>query len=135
MDESCRFIIRTSLIGFPAQSVRSSNTEAPEDANNALDSPYLLVLFTGRLKAGYLTKSIATFRTVKVNQLVTILLIESSIHVLDNIGIPVNISLTHIESHKSPTTVLFDVDTRRISISHCEIPKSITLNVLAVSQG
>ncbi|GJV92657.1 hypothetical protein Tco_1540470 [Tanacetum coccineum] len=33
------YIIRTSLTGFPAQSVRSSNA-------NALDSPYLLVLNT-----------------------------------------------------------------------------------------
>ncbi|GKD41005.1 hypothetical protein Tco_1261212 [Tanacetum coccineum] len=110
-------------------------TYAPEDANNAVDSSYLLVLFTGRLKAGYLTKSNATFRTVKVNQLVTILLIESSIHILDNIEIPVNTSLIHIESRKSPTTVLFDVDARRISIRHYEILKSITVNVLAVSQG
>ncbi|GJZ49813.1 putative reverse transcriptase domain-containing protein [Tanacetum coccineum] len=36
-------------------------------------------------------------------------------------------------SHKSPTAVLFDVDTRRISISHYEMLKSITLNVLARS--
>ncbi|GKD55464.1 hypothetical protein Tco_1288851 [Tanacetum coccineum] len=35
----------------------------------------------------------------------------------------------------SPTAVLFDVDTRRISIRHCEILKSITLNVLARLQG
>ncbi|GJZ73789.1 hypothetical protein Tco_0637935 [Tanacetum coccineum] len=37
--ESCRFIIRTSLTRFPAQSVRSSNADA-------LNSPYLLVLLT-----------------------------------------------------------------------------------------
>ncbi|GJV55067.1 ribonuclease H-like domain-containing protein [Tanacetum coccineum] len=33
-------------------------------------------------------------------------------------------------SHKSPTVVLFDVDTGRISIRHCEMLKSTTLNVL-----
>ncbi|GJV34661.1 hypothetical protein Tco_1395061 [Tanacetum coccineum] len=38
-------------------------------------------------------------------------------------------------SHKSPITVLFDVDTGRISIRHCEMLKSITLSVLAISQG
>ncbi|GJR10378.1 hypothetical protein Tco_0793030 [Tanacetum coccineum] len=43
--------------------------------------------------------------------------------------------LIHIESRKSPTVVLFDVDTGRISIRHCEMLKSITLNVLARSQG
>ncbi|GKA14585.1 hypothetical protein Tco_0694231 [Tanacetum coccineum] len=36
-------------------------------------------------------------------------------------------------SRKSPTAVLFDVDTRRISIRHCEMLKSTTLNVLAKS--
>ncbi|GKD41796.1 F-box/kelch-repeat protein-like protein [Tanacetum coccineum] len=33
---------------------------------------------------------------------------------------PVDTSLIHIESRKSPTAVLFDVDTRRIFIRHCE---------------
>ncbi|GJZ74562.1 hypothetical protein Tco_0639027 [Tanacetum coccineum] len=32
----------------------------------------------------------------------------------------VDISLIHIESRKSPTAVLFDDDTKRISIRHCE---------------
>ncbi|GJW43775.1 hypothetical protein Tco_0072574 [Tanacetum coccineum] len=38
-------------------------------------------------------------------------------------------------SHKSPTTVLFDVDTGKISVRHCDMLKSTTLNVLARSQG
>ncbi|GJZ26098.1 RNA-directed DNA polymerase [Tanacetum coccineum] len=38
-------------------------------------------------------------------------------------------------SHKSPTAMLFDVDTGRISIRHREMLKSTTLNVLARSQG
>ncbi|GKA51487.1 hypothetical protein Tco_0744683 [Tanacetum coccineum] len=42
-------------------------------------------------------------------------------------------SLIHIESRKSPTVVLFDVDSGRISIRHSEILKNITLNVLARS--
>ncbi|GJT14495.1 hypothetical protein Tco_0861537, partial [Tanacetum coccineum] len=85
---------RTSLTGFPAQSVRSSNTEA-------LDSPYLLVLFTR--------------------------MFQSKQHV--------DTSLIHIESRKSPTAELFEVDSGRISIRHCGMLKSITLNVLAESQG
>ncbi|GJR19480.1 hypothetical protein Tco_0968007 [Tanacetum coccineum] len=36
-------------------------------------------------------------------------------------------------SHKSPNAMLFDVDTGRISIRHCEMIKSTTLNVLARS--
>ncbi|GJS77809.1 hypothetical protein Tco_0727690 [Tanacetum coccineum] len=81
-NQSCesRFNLRRiSLTGFPAQSVRSSNTDA-------LDSPYLLVLVTGT------SQSRQHFDT----------------------------SLIHIESRKSPTAVLFDVDTKRISIRHCE---------------
>nr|GFA77514.1 hypothetical protein [Tanacetum cinerariifolium] len=62
---------RTSLTGFPAQSIRSSNAIA-------LDSPYLLVL---------------------------------------NIG--TSQSRQH-ESRKSPIAELFDVDSGRISIHHCE---------------
>ncbi|GKE42698.1 hypothetical protein Tco_1469982, partial [Tanacetum coccineum] len=60
---------------------------------------------------------------------------ESSIHLLDQNRYSVDTRLIHIEFCKSPTAVLFDVDTGRISIRHCEILKSITLNVLARSQG
>ncbi|GJU43138.1 hypothetical protein Tco_1200404 [Tanacetum coccineum] len=74
-----RFIIRTSLKGFPARSVISSNTYA-------LDSLYLLVFITGTS--------------------------QSRQHV--------GTSLIHIENCKSPTAVLFDDDTGRISIRHCE---------------
>ncbi|GKB90188.1 hypothetical protein Tco_0962460 [Tanacetum coccineum] len=38
-------------------------------------------------------------------------------------------------SHKSPTAVLFDVDTGRISIRQCEMLKSTTQNVLARAHG
>ncbi|GJR72367.1 hypothetical protein Tco_0084732 [Tanacetum coccineum] len=47
------------------------------------------------------------------------------------LGVSSQIPLIHVESRKSPTTVLFDVDTERISIRHCEMLKSITLNVLS----
>ncbi|GJW93598.1 hypothetical protein Tco_0173270 [Tanacetum coccineum] len=70
---------RTSLTGFPAQSIRSSNAVA-------LDSPYLLVLIT---------------ETSQRRQ-------------------HVDISLIDIESRESPTIKLFDVDSGRISIHHCE---------------
>nr|GEU55177.1 hypothetical protein [Tanacetum cinerariifolium] len=58
--------------------------------------------------------------TIRVNQIVTIFLIESSIHILDQNRYPVDKSLIHLESHKSPTAELFDVDSRRISIHHCK---------------
>ncbi|GJV95789.1 hypothetical protein Tco_1547366 [Tanacetum coccineum] len=48
--------------------------------------------------------------TVRVNQIVTIFLIESSIHLLDQNRYPVDTSLIHLESRKSPTAELFDVD-------------------------
>ncbi|GJX47996.1 hypothetical protein Tco_0273186 [Tanacetum coccineum] len=48
------------------------------------------------------------------------LLIMSSIHLLDLYRYPVDTSLIHIESRKSPTAVLFDDDTGRTSIRHCE---------------
>nr|GEV14871.1 hypothetical protein [Tanacetum cinerariifolium] len=70
---------RTSVTGFPAQSISSSNTIA-------LDSPNLLVFNT---RAS-----------------------QSRQHVDTN--------LIHLESRKSPTAELFDVDSGRISIHHCE---------------
>ncbi|GKD88450.1 hypothetical protein Tco_1363957 [Tanacetum coccineum] len=54
-------------------------------------------------------------------------MIGSSFHILDHIGFPVSTSLIRIESRKSPTAVLFDVDTGRISIRHYEMLKSITM--------
>ncbi|GKE65266.1 hypothetical protein Tco_1519427, partial [Tanacetum coccineum] len=53
---------------------------------------------------------------VRVNQIVAISLIESSIHILDQNRYPVDTSLIHLESHKSPTKSLFDVGSRRIFI-------------------
>ncbi|GJT92457.1 hypothetical protein Tco_1081302 [Tanacetum coccineum] len=57
---------------------------------------------------------------IRVNHLVTISLIKSSIHRLDQNRYPVDTSLIHIESRKSPTAVLLDVNIGRISIRHCE---------------
>nr|GFB37274.1 hypothetical protein [Tanacetum cinerariifolium] len=37
---------------------------------------------------------------------------------------PVNTSLIHIESRKSPTAELFEVDSGRISIRHCECQRA-----------
>ncbi|GJW34722.1 hypothetical protein Tco_0057642 [Tanacetum coccineum] len=54
--------------------------------------------------------------TVRVNQIVTIFLIESSIHILDQNLYPVDTSLIHLESRKSLTKSLFDVGSRRIFI-------------------
>ncbi|GKG18335.1 hypothetical protein Tco_0372633, partial [Tanacetum coccineum] len=90
-----------SLIGFPAQSVGSSNTDV-------LDLPCLLVLITGTSQSRQHGKS------------------ESDSYYLSDYVVnsftryPVDTSLIHIESRKSPTTVLFDDDTGRISIRHCE---------------
>ncbi|GJW32439.1 hypothetical protein Tco_0052471 [Tanacetum coccineum] len=72
--------------------------------------------------------------TIRVNQLVTILLIESLVHLLDKNRYPVIISLIHIESRKSPTAMLFDVDTGRISIVIVNT-KEYHSDVMAKSQG
>ncbi|GJV63202.1 hypothetical protein Tco_1474030 [Tanacetum coccineum] len=58
--------------------------------------------------------------TIRVNQLDTILLIELSIRSLDQNQYPVVTSLINVESRKSPTAVLFNADTGRISIRYCE---------------
>ncbi|GJX72041.1 hypothetical protein Tco_0309212 [Tanacetum coccineum] len=84
------------------------------DSKNLLDrvsSCTSLFSLSERLKAD---------NTIRANQLVTILLIESSIHLLDLNRYPIDTSLIHIESRKSPTVVLIDVDTGRISIHHYE---------------
>nr|GEU71835.1 RNA-directed DNA polymerase, eukaryota, nucleotide-binding alpha-beta plait domain protein [Tanacetum cinerariifolium] len=62
------------------------------------------------------------YSMARVNQIVTIFLIEPSIHLLDHYRYPVDTSLIHVESRKSPTAELSDVDSERISI-------------LALSQG
>ncbi|GJR24145.1 hypothetical protein Tco_0972672 [Tanacetum coccineum] len=46
--------------------------------------------------------------------------VSSCTSLLDQNRCPVDISLIHIKSRKSPTAVLFYVDTDRISIRHCE---------------
>ncbi|GJZ83987.1 hypothetical protein Tco_0649160 [Tanacetum coccineum] len=84
---------RTSLTGFPAQSVGSSNADA-------LESPHLLVLIIGTSQSRRYNKS------------------ESD-------------SLIHIESHKSPTAELFDVNSGRISIVTV-ITKEYHYDVLAI---
>ncbi|GJV28892.1 zinc finger, CCHC-type containing protein [Tanacetum coccineum] len=84
------------------------------DSKNLLDrvsSCTSLFSLSERLKAN---------NKIRVDQLVTILLIESSIYLLDQNRYPVDTSLIHIESRKSPTIMLFDVDTGRISIRHYE---------------
>ncbi|GJY01556.1 hypothetical protein Tco_0359708 [Tanacetum coccineum] len=63
-----------------------------------------------------LPKCLKPDNTVRVNQIVTIFLIESSIPLLDQNRYPVDTSLIHIESRKSPIIELFDVDPGRISI-------------------
>ncbi|GKB97799.1 hypothetical protein Tco_0983936 [Tanacetum coccineum] len=67
-----------------------------------------------------LSERLKADNTVKVNQIVTIFLIMSSIHLLDLYQYLVDTSLIHIESRNSPTAVLSDDDTGRISIRHCE---------------
>ncbi|GKD23946.1 hypothetical protein Tco_1225649 [Tanacetum coccineum] len=77
-----------------------------------------------------LSERLKVDNTIRVNQLVTILLIESSIHLLDQNRYPVITSLIHIESRKSPTAELFDVDSGRISIITVNT-KEYHLDVLA----
>nr|GEY46476.1 hypothetical protein [Tanacetum cinerariifolium] len=110
-------------------SIPGSKMEQLVDLKNLLDrdsSCNSLFSLPKRLKAN---------NTIRVKQLVTILLIESSIHLLDQNQYPVDTSLIHIESRKSPTAVLFDVDTGKIPIRHCEMLKNFTPNVLARYQG
>ncbi|GJR27594.1 hypothetical protein Tco_1103826 [Tanacetum coccineum] len=63
-----------------------------------------------------LPKRLKADNTIRVNQIVTIFLIESSIHILDHYRYPVDTSLIHIEYRKTPTKSLFDVGSSRISI-------------------
>ncbi|GJZ82629.1 hypothetical protein Tco_0647802, partial [Tanacetum coccineum] len=97
-------IQRISLTRFPAQSVGSSNT-------NELDSPCLHVLNTRMSQSRQHDMS------------------ESDSYYLFDLVVnsftgttryPVDTSLIHIESRKSPTTELFEVDSGRISIRHSE---------------
>ncbi|GJY04025.1 hypothetical protein Tco_0369965 [Tanacetum coccineum] len=107
---------------------KETNLTSDVDLKNLLDrvsSCTSLFSLPKRLKAD---------NTIRVNQLVTILLIESLIHRLDQIQYPDYTSLIHIESRKSPTAVLFDVDTGRISIRHCETKEYHSV-FLARSQG
>nr|GEW63151.1 RNA-directed DNA polymerase, eukaryota [Tanacetum cinerariifolium] len=71
----------------------------------------LAVLVAARLKADNM---------IRVDQIVTIFLIESSIHILDHNRYSVDTSLIHLESRNSPIAKQFDVDSRRIFIHHCE---------------
>ncbi|GJY47593.1 hypothetical protein Tco_0436656 [Tanacetum coccineum] len=78
--------------------------------------------------------------TIRVNQIVTIFMIESSIHLLDQNRYPVDTSLIHIESRKSPTAELFNVDSRRTSIFtvntkeyHFDVLENITRTMHSVS--
>nr|GEU69512.1 hypothetical protein [Tanacetum cinerariifolium] len=89
---------------FPAQSIRSSNA-------TALDLPYLLVLINEMYQSRQHDKSESDSYYLSdwvVNSYTGPKLI-SSCHKLD-----------HLESCKSPTAKLFDVDSGRISIHHCE---------------
>ncbi|GJX81743.1 hypothetical protein Tco_0331224 [Tanacetum coccineum] len=78
--------------------------------------------------------SFMLYNTIRVNQLATIILIESLIHLLDQNRYPVITSLIHIESRKLPTAELFDVDSERISIVIVN-SKEYHSDVLAISQG
>ncbi|GKG32370.1 hypothetical protein Tco_0429880, partial [Tanacetum coccineum] len=67
-----------------------------------------------------LSKRLKADNTIRLNQIFTIFLIESSIHLLDHYRYPVDTILMHIEYRKSPTAELFDVNSGRIFIRHCE---------------
>ncbi|GJY32147.1 hypothetical protein Tco_0415642 [Tanacetum coccineum] len=97
-------IQRISLTWFLAQSVRSSNT-------NILDSPCLLVPNTGtsQSKQHDMSESDNYYLSNRVVNSFT----RPNRYLVDT-------SLVHIESRKSPTAELFDVDSVRISIRHCD---------------
>ncbi|GJU21606.1 hypothetical protein Tco_1154948 [Tanacetum coccineum] len=65
-----------------------------------------------------LTEYLKADNPVRVNQIVTsFLVLVRQLHMLDK-SYPVDTSLIHIESFKSPTAELFQVDSGRISIRH-----------------
>ncbi|GJT48297.1 hypothetical protein Tco_0974454 [Tanacetum coccineum] len=90
--------------------------------NNKYGDDYGLHLSSLRLQ--YTLDGDVVFRFIHASVLITEVFIQSD-----------NNDKSESESCKSPTPVLFNDDARRISIRHCEILKSITLNVLARSQG
>nr|GEZ41002.1 reverse transcriptase domain-containing protein [Tanacetum cinerariifolium] len=110
---------------FPAQSVRPSNAYA-------LDSPYLLVLNTETSKSrqhdmsrfklrrtsltGFPAQSIRSSNAIALDSLYLLVLITGTSQSRQH----VDTSLIHLESRKSPTAELFDVDSERISIHQCE---------------
>ncbi|GKB89502.1 hypothetical protein Tco_0961774 [Tanacetum coccineum] len=107
------YIQRISLIGFPAQSVGSSNT-------NVLDLSCLLVLITGMSQSRQHGKSESDSYYLSdflVNSFTRSSLIHSESH---HRFFPVDTSLIHKESRKSPTKSLFDAGSSRISIRHYE---------------
>ncbi|GJV91380.1 hypothetical protein Tco_1539193 [Tanacetum coccineum] len=102
-------IQRISLTGFPAQSVRSSNEDA-------LDSPYLLVLNTGTSQSRQHGMSESDSYYIS-DEVVNSFTGTSFIHIESHHRFfPVNTSLIHIESRKSLSKSLFDVGSSRISI-------------------
>nr|GEX25227.1 ribonuclease H-like domain-containing protein [Tanacetum cinerariifolium] len=143
------------------RALRENRNRKPRRFIKVLSRKCLYIKFCGRLGNIYLSfhhefisidghehevlnlNSAGMSSTVRVNQMVTIFLTESSIHLLDNYRYPVDISLIHVESRKSPTAELFDVDSGRIFIHYCtklstlkalkelilKIPGAITLSL------
>ncbi|GJU70564.1 putative reverse transcriptase domain-containing protein [Tanacetum coccineum] len=113
MSRACRFQRNSPLTGFPAQSVGSSNTDV-------LDLPCLLVLITGTSQSRQHGKSESDsyyLSDYAVNSFPGTSLIHIESH---HRFFPVDTSLIHIESRKSPTKSLFDAGSSRISIRHYE---------------
>ncbi|GJY88185.1 hypothetical protein Tco_0502813 [Tanacetum coccineum] len=121
-----RALPESNLNGKTICTVRSQKRTVPQFTNRgmkstnggmksarSIDKNHRTCLFS-------LSERLKADNTVRVNQIVTVFLIESPIHLLDQYRYPVDTSLIHIESHKSPTAVLFDDDTGRISIRYRE---------------
>ncbi|GJU06405.1 putative glycosyl transferase 14 [Tanacetum coccineum] len=100
--------------------IRFGSTECVYNGNmTPVDSKNLFDRVSSCTSLFSLPERLKADNTIRVNQLVTILLINSSIHLLDQNRYLVSTSLIHIESCKSPTAVMFDDDTGRNSIRHC----------------
>nr|GEW71003.1 hypothetical protein [Tanacetum cinerariifolium] len=65
---------------------------------------------------------------IRVNQLVTALLIDSSIGLQDQNRYPVFTSLIRIESRESPTAMMFDADTDKISVKSAYLIAVVVLS-------
>ncbi|GJT07833.1 hypothetical protein Tco_0842295 [Tanacetum coccineum] len=116
------FLTLNSFLSFKLQSSDCIDFPAQPRWGLTTREKSILLLFEksqiNGLEAATVGKPASTGRIQKnlLDRIVTIFLIESSIHIVDQNRYLVDTSLIHIESRKPPTAEMFDVDSGRISI-------------------